>query len=64
MLEDVWVNIALGEKEEAKRVIDALPREHPFEMRYSKVEKVDWESCAIVLSAEEKRRALEKGWRH
>jgi superfamily II DNA or RNA helicase len=62
VLEDVWVNIALGEKEEAKRIIDALPKDHPFEIRYSKVEKVDWESCATVLSAEEKRRVLEKGW--
>lgn len=63
VLEDVWVNIALGEKEEAKRIIDALPKEHPFEIRYTKVEKVDWESCATVLSAEEKRRVLEKGWK-
>lgn len=62
VLEDVWVNMAIGEKEEAKRIIDALPKEHPFEVRYTKVEKVDWESCATVLSAEEKRRVLEKGW--
>jgi len=62
VLEDVWVNIAIGEKEEAKRIIDALPKEHPFEIRYTKVEKVDWESCATVLSADEKRRVLEKGW--
>jgi superfamily II DNA or RNA helicase len=62
VLEDVWVNVAIGEKEEAKRIIDALPKEHPFEIRYTKVEKVDWESCATVLSAEEKRRVLEKGW--
>ena len=54
--------VAIGEKEEAKRIIDALPKEHPFEVRYTKVEKVDWESCATVLSAEEKRRVLEKGW--
>ena len=62
VLEDVWVNMALGEKEEAKRIIDALPKQHPFEIRYTKVEKVDWESCATVLSAEEKRRILERGW--
>lgn len=62
VLEDVWVNVALGEKEEAKRIIDALPKEHPFEIRYTKVEKVDWESCATVLSVEQKRSVLEKGW--
>jgi hypothetical protein len=54
--------MALGEKEEAKRIIDALPKEHPFEVRNTKVDKVDWESCANVLSAEEKRRVLERGW--
>lgn len=62
VLEDAWVAIALGEKEEAKRIIDALPKEHPFEIRYTQVEKVDWESCATVLSAEEKRRVLGQGW--
>src|SRR3990172_4021378 len=58
VLEDVWVAVALGEKEEAKKIIDAIPKEHPFEVRYTKVEKVDWESCADVLAAEEKRRIL------
>ena len=62
VLEDVWVALALGEKEEAKRIIDALPEEHPFEVRYTHVEKVDWESCATVLSSEEKRRVLGQGW--
>ncbi|MDR3576900.1 MAG: helicase-related protein [Anaerolineaceae bacterium] len=62
VLEDAWVALAIGEKEEAKRIIDALPKNHPFEIRYTKVEKVDWESCATVLSAEEKRRVLGQGW--
>ena len=62
VLEAAWVAIALGEKEEAKRIIDALPKEHPFVDRYTQVEKVDWESCATVLSAEEKRRVLGQGW--
>jgi superfamily II DNA/RNA helicase len=62
VLEDAWVAMALGEKEEAKRIIDALPKEHPFEIRYTRVEKVDWESCATVLSAEEKRKVLGRGW--
>jgi len=62
VLEDAWVAIALGEKEEARKIIDALPKENPFEIRYTRVEKVDWESCAMVLSAEEKRRILRQGW--
>jgi superfamily II DNA or RNA helicase len=63
VLEDAWIMMALGEKEEAKKIIDALPKEHPFEVRYSHVENVDWESCAVVLSAEEKRRILGQGWK-
>ncbi|MCL4561940.1 MAG: phospholipase D-like domain-containing protein [Chloroflexi bacterium] len=62
VLEDAWVALALGEKAEAEKIIDALPEEHPFEIRYTKVEKVDWESCAKVLSAEEKKRVLSEGW--
>jgi len=63
VLEDVWVAMALGEKEQAKKIIDALPKEHPFEVRYTRVEKVDWESCSTVLSAIEKRRVLSEAWR-
>lgn len=63
VLEDAWVLMALGEKEEAKKIIDALPKEHPFEVRYTQVETVDWESCAEVLAAEEKRRVLREGWK-
>jgi len=29
-LEDVWVAAALRDEEEAKRVIDAVPKRHPF----------------------------------
>jgi superfamily II DNA or RNA helicase len=63
VLEDAWIRLALGDKEEARRIIDALPEEHPFEIRYSQVENVDWESCATVLSAQEKRRILGQGWK-
>ena len=43
-LEDVWVQVALGQAEEAKRTIDAVPQQHPFELRYREVRHVDWES--------------------
>jgi hypothetical protein len=62
VLEDVWVAVALGNREEAQRIIDAVPQQHPFEVRYAAVEKVDWESCEAVLSAAEKRRVLGEGW--
>lgn len=62
VLEDVWVAVALGEKEQAKKIINALPKSHPFEIRYSKVEKIDWESCCEVLDQRGKDRILREHW--
>lgn len=61
-LEDVWVAAALRDEEEAKRVIGAVPNRHPFEMRYDKIESVDWESCSRVLDSTSQLEALRKGW--
>jgi len=61
-LEDVWVAAALRDEEEAKRVIDAVPKRHPFEMRYDRIENVDWESCSRVLDSASQLEALRKGW--
>ena len=61
-LEDVWVAAALKDDEEAKRVIDAVPKRHPFEMRYDRIESVDWESCSRVLDSASQLEALRKGW--
>lgn len=63
VLEDVWIHVALGEIEEAKKTIDALPKKHPFEIKYhQRLDKVDWESCAQVLDTIERRRHLSRGW--
>jgi superfamily II DNA/RNA helicase len=62
VLEDVWVAVALGEKERAKKIIAELPKAHPFEIRYTRVEKIDWESCRSVLDNTEKHRILRQGW--
>lgn len=62
VLEDAWVAIALGEKERAQKIIDAVPETHPFELRYTAVEKVEWETCEQVLDAGEKWRVLSEGW--
>lgn len=62
ILEDVWVAVALGEKETASKIIDALPESHPFEVRYAKVERIDWESCTKVLDADERKKYLISGW--
>ena len=61
-LEDVWVAAALRDEEEAKRVINAVPKRHPFEMRYDRIENVDWESCSRVLDSASQLDALRKGW--
>lgn len=61
-LEDVWVAAALRDEEEAKRVIDAVPKRHPFEMRYDRIESVDWESCSRVLDSITQLEALREGW--
>ena len=61
-LEDAWVQVALGQAEEAKRTIDAVPRKHPFELRYREVRHVDWESCARVLDDAARRETLGRGW--
>ena len=61
-LEDVWVQVALGELAEAQRTIDAVPRQHPFALRYRDVRHVDWESCAQVLDDAARRTTLERGW--
>ncbi|MCX5991388.1 MAG: phospholipase D-like domain-containing protein [Chloroflexi bacterium] len=62
VLEDVWIDVAIGEEEQAKRIIDAVPEKHPFEIRYQKIERTDWESCAQVLSGAAKREALMRPW--
>lgn len=63
VLEDAWIAVALGERERAQQIIDAVPKKHPFEIRYTdKVEKVEWETCSEVLDAGEKWRVLSKGW--
>ena len=62
VLEDAWVSVALRDIEKAKQTIDAVPTQHPFEVRYHKVERVNWESCANVLNTSDRRRFLARGW--
>lgn len=62
VLEDVWIEVALGEIERAKQTIDAVPEQHPFELRYHQIEKVEWGSCSRVLDANARKRCLLNGW--
>jgi len=62
VLEDVWIDVALGKVEHAKKLIAAVPTKHPFDLRYQRIEKTDWESCERVLSAEDRRTQLVRSW--
>jgi hypothetical protein len=62
ILEDAWVDIALGDKQEAQRKIRSIPKRHPFDERYSQVTNIDWDSCSQVLDAEERRKMLRSDW--
>ena len=61
-LEDVWVDMALGNIADAKKTIGAIPERHPFEMRYDQVKPVNWESCATVLNSVSRKQYLSRGW--
>ncbi|MBT9148423.1 MAG: RNA polymerase-associated protein RapA [Syntrophomonadaceae bacterium] len=65
VLEDVWVQVAMGKKADAEKIIDAVPRQHPFEIKYERqtVSNTNWEDCRVVLSETEKRKCLLEGWR-
>lgn len=63
VLEDVWVEVAMNEREKAERLIDQVPTKHPFEVRYNEeVEQIDWETCESVLDHKELRRYFERAW--
>lgn len=62
VLEDVWIEVALGEIARAKQVIAAVPKKHPFDLKYERIAKIDWESCERVLLPSAKRAALIRGW--
>jgi hypothetical protein len=62
VLEAVWIDVATGQIDAARRRIDAMPKQHPFDARYAKVENIDWETCATVLTRSEKDRALRAAW--
>jgi hypothetical protein len=62
VLEDVWIDVANGEVAEAKRLIESVHPKHPFDEKYNRVSDIDWESCAIVLNEEDKKRVLVQGW--
>lgn len=62
-LEDVWVEVALQNEQAARQLIDrTTATRNPFDVKYSKVEDADWETCASVLNAVSMRELLSTGW--
>jgi hypothetical protein len=62
-LEDVWVRVALNDEEAARQLIDrTTATRNPFDVKYSKVEDYDWETCASVLNKVTVKELLSQGW--
>jgi len=40
----------------------AVPNQHPFEIKYHKMDRIDWESYSKVLDNLERKRHLLKSW--
>jgi len=62
-LEDVWVHVALNDEQAARQLIDRTSRtRNPFDIKYSKVDDADWETCASVLNVLSTKELLSRGW--
>lgn len=63
-LEDVWIDVALNNIEEAKERIDRVPDQNPFTIKYETKIPVteDWEASTFVLDREEKLKQLLTEW--
>lgn len=61
-LEDVWISLAIGEDERAKKRIGETPKKHPFVAKYNQIAQIDWESCSEVLNKVDVKRTLASGW--
>lgn len=61
-LEDVWIEVALGNEQKARQTIGKVPDKHPFEAKYNQIQHIDWESCAEVLNRTAVAERLGEGW--
>lgn len=62
-LEDVWTDVALHDEQAARQLIDrTAATRNPFDVKYSKVEDADWETCASVLNRVSVKELLSRGW--
>jgi hypothetical protein len=62
-LESVWVQVALNDEQTARQLIDrTTATRNPFDVKYSKVEDDDWETCASVLNSVSMKELLSREW--
>lgn len=63
-LEDVWIDVATNNVEQAMERINAIPHQNPFTIKYETIPPVteDWDKCAAVLDKSEKMAQLLRGW--
>jgi len=62
-LKDVWVQLAEHDEAKARELIDrTTATKNPFDVKYSKVEDAQWESCTTVLNAFSTGELLRKPW--
>lgn len=62
-LEAVWVKVALNDEQSAQQLIDqTTTTRNPFDVKYSKVEDADWETCASVLNGVSVKELFSRGW--
>jgi hypothetical protein len=62
-LEDVWVKVALKDEKAARQLIDrSTATRNPFDVKYSRVEDAEWETCTTVLNGVQVKELLSKGW--
>ena len=63
-LEDVWIDVATDNLEQAMERINAMPHQNPFTIKYETLppETEDWDKCAEVLDKTEKMAQLLRGW--
>ncbi len=63
-LEDVWVQVAMDNEQDARKLIDrTVATRNPFDAKYSKVEDADWESCSPVLDPRSVYELCSNGWK-
>jgi superfamily II DNA or RNA helicase len=62
-LEDIWVMIAKDQEQAAYKKIDEVPEAHPFEVRWERIENVNWETCHRVLEEGSQIEVLKKSWK-